>query len=557
MIELTESVDKIWRPNPGPQEEFLSLPDSIFEGFYGGAAGGGKTDALLMYPIVRGWYKISSFRGIYFRRTYPMLEEYAIPQTKAGIGFRDGSPGPSFYDFGGSYNGTEHTWTFRSGATIKLGYLKDEDNVYDHKSSQFHYMAFDELTTFTKFMYMYMQSRVRTVDPRLPAIMRSASNPGDIGNEWVRTRFVEPERKGRKILLLRNSQGTTTKAIFIPAKLKDNPCLTKVNPDYETRLDNLPEAERRALKDGDFWIFAGQFFTEFRERHIEGEPENAVHVVTPFEIPKFWPKVLSVDWGFDHKNAVHCTAISPAGRIVVFYEDVRRKELISQWAPDIALDLASLKENIKAKVIDPSSNRHDGHEETIKEQIQRYSGFAFEDAENSRVSGWALMRDFLRWRQKSPRRIPNEGYSPEYALRILRLQGEKAHSEYLRTFEPEAPELNIPRLVIFNTCTDLIKTIPLAIHDEKHPEDIEKFDGDDSLDDIRYNLKRVNQYVEQCANEWRIIQAKDEILTQLATTGDMTSFYQRMRKHEADNKVVPFRLRRSYHGNRGGRYAVR
>jgi hypothetical protein len=546
-VEIQER-QKVWRPNDGPQTEFLQLPDSIFEGFYGGAAGGGKSQALMMLPLVRGFIDNPAFKGIIFRRTFPQLEESLIALSKTGIGFRDGQPGPSYYDFGGRYNDSKHVWTFESGATIRFSSLDSEDDVYDHKTAEFHYIAFDELTAFTRFMYIYMTSRCRSVDPRLPAIVRSASNPGDIGHLWVRERFVEPDRHGRKKLLLRNLAGTVTTGIFIPAKLKDNPCLNEADPGYETRLDILPETERRALKDGDWWTFAGQFFKEFRVHRTPLEPENAVHVVEPFEIPYFWPKILSVDWGYDHKNAVHCSAIAPDGRLYVFYEDVRRKTLISQWAPDVSLELNHFRETIKAAIIDPSSNRHDGQEETIKEQVARYSGFTFEDADNSRISGWQLVRDFMRWIPRPPKFKPAGGYSEVVSQRILRMQGEKAQASYLDLFKPDEPEVNIPRLQIFSICKDLINTIPLAIHDEKHPEDVQKFDGDDSLDEIRYNIKAVHRYVEDCKTEYESIQKRQSVLDGLNKTGDMTSFYRAMERFEDENRVVPFILRRRFHG---------
>lgn len=539
---------KFWKPNEGPQEEFLALPDSIFEGFYGGAAGGGKSQALMMYPLVRGFIDNPAFKGMIFRRTFPQLEESLIILSKTGIGFRDGEPGPSYYDFGGRYNDSKHVWTFPSGATIRFSYLDKEDDVYDHKTAEFHYIAFDELTAFTRFMYIYMTSRCRSVDPRLPAIMRSASNPGDIGHLWVRERFVEPAKHGRKLLLLRNLAGTTTTGIFIPAKLKDNPCLAKADPGYETRLDILPETERRALKDGDWWIFAGQFFKEFRVHHTPNEPENAVHVIEPFQIPYFWPKVLSIDWGYDHKNSVHISAVSPEGRMIVFYEQMRRKTLISEWAPDLSVDIQSFRETIKARIIDPSSNRHDGSEQTIKEQIMAYSGLDLEDADNSRISGWQLIRDYLRWTPRPPKHKPPEGFSDVVAQRILRLQGDAAYSSYLDLFAPDVPETNIPRLLIFNTCVDLIQTIPLAIHDEKHPEDLEKFDGDDSLDDLRYNAKAVHRYFSLSKTEHDKVATRQKILDRLSETGDMTSFYRAMEKHEEDTKIRPFILRRGIHG---------
>lgn len=536
-----------WRPNPGPQEKFLALPDSIFEGFYGGAAGGGKSDALLMLPLVRGFYKNPAFKGIIFRRTFPQLEESLILRSKTQIGVN----GPSYYDFGGKYNDQKHVWTFPSGATMRFSYMDRDEDALDHKSAEYNYAAFDELTTFTEFMYTYLTSRVRSADPLLPAIVRSASNPGDIGHLWVRQRFVEPFKFGYKVIHAKLPNSEIIKRIFIPAKLSDNPHLNEADPNYTNRLELLPEAERKALKEGDWWTFSGQFFTEFRSIRFLFEPENALHVCDDFPIPDYWPKIISIDWGYDHKNAVYWIAVSPDERAFVYRELVARKTLISDWAPQAAR-LSQFDGNIVAFIIDPSSKQERGQEETIKEQVSRYTGWDLEDADNSRRSGWMLIRDFLRWRQKSKRYVPKEGYSQEREQWILRIRGEKERDDYLRLFQPEKEETNLPRLQIFRSCIDLINTIPLAVHAERDPEDIEKFTGDDPLDALRYGIKAVHRYLEECKHEYKKVQERAMIIANLNRTQDMTSYYQEMRQFENRTKVVPIQLHR-----RHGYYGVR
>jgi hypothetical protein len=400
-------------------------------------------------------------------------------------------------------------------------------------------------------MYTYLTSRVRSSDPLLPAIIRSASNPGDIGHLWVRQRFVEPDKYGYKVIHAKLPNSEIIKRIFIPAKLSDNPHLNEADPNYTNRLELLPEAERKALKDGDWWTFSGQYFTEFRSIRFISEPENALHVCDPFDIPDYWPKIISIDWGFDHKNAVYWIAVSPDERAFVYRELVCRKTLISDWAPQTAR-LSQFDGNIVAFIIDPSSKQERGQEETIKEQVSRYTGWDLEDADNSRKSGWMLIRDFLRWRPKSKRYVPKEGYSQEREMFILRLRGEKERDEYLRLFQPEKEETNLPRLQIFRTCTDLINTIPLAVHAERDSEDIEKFVGDDPLDSLRYGIKAVHRYLEESRGAHQRIQARAAIVESFHASGDATSFYARMKKFDADNKVVPIQLHRR-HGYYGAK----
>ena len=160
-------------------------------------------------------------------------------------------------------------------------------------------MAFDELTSFTEFQYLYLAfSRCRTSVSELPAICRAASNPGNVGHGYVRKRFVEPARDGNTIIretVKVNDKETVLLRIFIPAKATDNP---HIDPNYVIRMQMLPEAKRRAKSEGDWWTFSGQVFEEWRIEPFRDAPERARHVIKPVDIPPWWPKILAIDWGF-------------------------------------------------------------------------------------------------------------------------------------------------------------------------------------------------------------------------------------------------------------------
>ena len=180
-----DGATKVWKPH-FKQERFLELPRACFEGFYGGAAGGGKSELLVAIPIVKGFYKHPSFHGVVFRRTFPQLEESLIPRSRE-----------LYQSVGGKYDKAKHVWSFPSGATIRFSHLDSDDDARKHDTAEYQYAAFDELTHFTEFMYTYITaSRVRSTIPEIPAMVRSASNPGNIGHAWVRKRFVEPAPQG-------------------------------------------------------------------------------------------------------------------------------------------------------------------------------------------------------------------------------------------------------------------------------------------------------------------------------------------------------------------------
>src|SRR5215813_4598222 len=152
-----EPEGRFWKPH-SVQDEFLRLPSSIFEAFYGGAAFGGKSEVLLMLPIVKGWYKFPQFNGALFRRTFPQLEESLIHKSTTGMGLP--GRGVTYRDFGGEYDKSRHVWTFpaldsygrflhKDGAKIRFLYAQSEDDVRQHDTSEFHYLGIDELTHFT------------------------------------------------------------------------------------------------------------------------------------------------------------------------------------------------------------------------------------------------------------------------------------------------------------------------------------------------------------------------------------------------------------------------
>ena len=476
MIETAPVIEKVWKPNPGKQSLYLSLPDTIFEQFYGGAAGGGKSEVLLMKPLVRQWTDNSKFQGIILRRTYKELEESLIERSKRGGISKDGVEIPSFYDFSAEFNEQKKKWRFPSGATITFGHAEQEEDVRKYDTSEYQYAAFDELTSFTEFQYKFIAfSRVRSSIPGVPAIVCSASNPGNIGHRWVRERFVEPCPQGSKIIAERiNDQ--LVKRIFIPAFLRDNPKLMENDPLYITRLEMLPEADKRAKLYGDWWTFEGQVFGEFRDQLMPDEPANASHTIAP-------------------------SAIYPIGKLIIFKEFACTKETVESWSTQLA-NICKMDGIDPLITLDPSAwqNRGQG---TIADQFMKTWRTVFgkspklEKADNDRIGGKALIHDYLRWKYRPKyNKAISESFDPERAAWIMRNKGMETYKLYLTQFAPQSSEIeeNIPKLQITKDCPILIKTIPLCIYDEKKIEDVKEFDGDDPYDNLRYLLKTVDRF---------------------------------------------------------------
>jgi len=526
--------DLVWSPHLR-QAAFLALPDEIFEAMYGGAAGGGKSETLLNLPICRRFYEHPRFKGIIFRRTYPELEAELIVRSESQ-GLYTGT--------GAVYNKEKKRWKWPSGAIMQFGHLEYDSDVRKYDSAEYNLVEFDELTSFTEYQYLYMFSRCRSSTANLPSIVRSGTNPGNVGHAWVRARFVEPCSTGNIIL---TDKATSLKRIFIPSKAQDNPHLMENDPQYLNRLQGMAEKDRRAKLDGDWYTFSGQVFDDYREEHYPNEPDNAVHVVDEFEIPKWWPRVLSIDWGYEALTYALWSAIAPNGQVYLYREYAVKHAKISQWATDVGRMSAS--EQFADVVICQSAGQQRGDDLTIAQQFEKYSGLRPRLSVNehgSRVSSKLLVQEYLRWRARPVRKIPNEGFSKDLANSILRMQGLDAYKSYIESFQPEVPETNLPKLQIFRGCEVLRKTIPLCVYDDNNKEDVAEFSGDDPYDCLRYNIRAVDAIAldrTKAIND--NYQKIDTAVEQLRTSNDWTSYYRRMEKAEARPVTVVRLLRRT------------
>lgn len=223
----TPKLNKYIPHYPTERQTVFLLCNHIREILYGGAAGGGKSAGLLMAALQ--YVDTPGYHALLLRRTYAdlSLPEAIMNRSQEWLGGSDAH-----------WNGNEKTWTFPSGATLTFGYLQHENDKYRYQSSAFAYIGFDELTQFSQTQYTYMFSRLRRIqDSGVPLRMRSASNPGGVGHEWVKARFLS---------------GNTQTRIFIPAKLADNPHLDQT--EYLHSLSELDIVTRQRLQDGNWDI---------------------------------------------------------------------------------------------------------------------------------------------------------------------------------------------------------------------------------------------------------------------------------------------------------------
>ena len=529
---------KEWRPHKR-QEAFLQLPDSIFEALYGGAAGGGKSEALLLLPIARKFYENPRFKGIIFRRTFPELESEVILRS------REWYPAA-----GGVYTQDKKRWTFPSGATMNFGHVEYENDMHKYDTAEYNYMGFDELTSFTETIYIYLAlTRCRSSDPSLPSIVRSGTNPGNIGHAWVKKRFIDSAPPN----VLQKDKRTGVMRIFIPSRVEDNP---HIDPTYKVRLAGLPEHERRAKLEGEWDSFEGQVFGDWRIEHLPDEPDNAVHVVPPFVVPDWWPRILSVDWGFAAMMVALWGAISPDGRLYIYREYTVTRTKISEWGTEIKN--FSVGETFKRVVLCKSAWQDRGEATTIQEQFQKFTGFIPEIADNQRVSGKVAVQEFLRWAPK-PSIINSVPFNYAYSIEILKNKGMDQYTNYIKSYDLKPQEYNLPKLQVFTNCVELIKTIPLCVYGKKSnetgksSEDVREFEGDDPYDTIRYLIKAAETLLDSSTEEGKY-RVKVQDANELLKPGqDQTLYYRKMEAIEREGKTIKAKPVRRLVGMRPGR----
>ena len=246
---------------PTPKQAAFLLLDGR-EAFYGGAAGGGKSDALLMAALQ--YVDVPGYRALLLRRTF---QDLALPGALMDRAKEWLAPFVHRKEI--RWVEKEKTYVFPSGATLTFGYLEHENDKYRYQSAEFHFIGFDELTQFTMTQYTYMFSRLRRLKGYdIPVRMRSASNPDGEGLEWVKQRFViEGPSKGR---------------IFIPAKLEDNPHLDQ--EEYEKSLEELDPITRERLRHGN-WDIKGEGKMFKREWFKVIDPEA---VPSRLRVVRYW-----------------------------------------------------------------------------------------------------------------------------------------------------------------------------------------------------------------------------------------------------------------------------
>lgn len=410
----------------------------VFEVFFGGARGGGKTDGVLGefadHADLHGEHAI----GLMVRRKRTELVE-TIERSKQIYG-----------PLGATLNETQLVWRFPNGARLRFAYLERDGDAEAYQGHSYTRVYVEEAGNFPSIAPILKLMATLRSAAGVPVGIRLTGNPGGPGHAWVRDRYVDPAPLGWEII---TDPKTGLKRVFIPSKIGDNRKLIEADPSYIQKLRAVGSPELvRAWLEGDWSVITGAYFPEF---------STARHVIQPVDIPEHWRRFRAMDWGSARPASVGWWAIAnesalldgrhvPQGSLVAYREWYVAKgpnEGLKLTAEEVAEGVMQRQtrhelDTIKYGFADPSMFIQDGGP-SIAERMAKVGCF-WSPADNKRLPGWDQVRQ--------------------------RLKGIDGNA----------------MIFWFSTCTDSIRTIPALQHDERHPEDVDTEGEDHAGDMTRY-----------------------------------------------------------------------
>lgn len=439
----TESQIIVWEPQPGPQTFLLECP--VFEVLYGGARGGGKTEA-----SIGDWLQHSSMYGedaigIFVRRKLKQLAE-VIARTKV-----------LFRKLGAKYNEQKSEWTMQNGARLKFVYLERDIDAEEYQGHSYTRVYVEEVTNFPSAAPINKLRATLRSGAGVPVGMRLTGNPGGAGHQWVKARYITPDKRGFKIITEEEEvevdgvkKMVSLDRVFIPSKISDNVLLMRNDPTYILRLrQSGSEQLVKAWLDGNWDIVDGAFFDEWGPHHV---------LETRLWLPKIPVRALryrAFDWGSAKPFSCGWYAVSdgswglPPAAILKYEEWYGSKAPnvgLKMVAPDVAAGILTRQKAagnlVTYGVADPSIYIRDGGP-SIAESMA-IAGVGWRRADNKRHAGAEAVRQ-----------------------RLVGQNGE-------------------PMLYMLDCCEDSIRTIPSLQHDEDDPEDVDTDAEDHAYDETRY-----------------------------------------------------------------------
>lgn len=451
-------MPQIVAPQAGPQVHLLTCP--VTETFFGGARGGGKTFGFLL-----DWIKHSKLygpfaRGIFFRRSYPELED-AMDKSQRLLPL-----------IGAKWLEQKKSWFMADGGILKMRYLDRDADADNYQGHEYNWMAFDEAEHWPSPAPLNkIRACLRSADG-VRCVLRVSANPGGSGHNWLKSRYIKPAPP----YSIHKDPDTGHSVVFIPSSLKDNKLLCANDPEYGNRLKGTgPDWLVKAWLEGDWDIVAGGMFDDVWDKRY--------NTIEPFDIPRTWRIDRSFDWGSSKPFSVlwwaesdGCEVKLRSGKTKTFPKGT--VFLIAEWygtngKPNEGLNMLDTeiakgiwereKAMVHAKMV---GKIHPGPADSAIFDTQNgiciadrmaaapyhVSWVRADKSPGSRVNGWQIMRTMLKAAGKFP--------------------------------------MDDPALIAFDTCRHWISHIPSLPRDQKKIDDVDSDTEDHDGDATRYRLSK-------------------------------------------------------------------
>ncbi len=422
-------------PNERQKEFFLAKARHIA---YGGARGGGKSWAMRRKFVLLA-LRYKGLKLLLLRRTMPELRKnHILPLLQELNGYA-------------SYKSAEKAFIFPNGSRLELGYCDNDADTLRYQGAEFDVIGFEEATNFRPEWITFISTSLRTVRDDFKPRVYYTCNPGGVGHGYIKRLFIDR----------RFEEGELPEDyVFIPAKVYDNEILMKANPEYLSMLKALPPAKRKAHLEGDWNVYEGQVFEEFRDDPCHYMDRISTHVIEPFVPPMHWRIYRSFDFGYSKPFSCGWWAVDNDGRlyrILELYGCVpNNPDTGVKWPPEKIFEnirrLEGEHEYLAGReiygVADPAIWEKSGGV-SIAETGERF-GVYFDKGDHKRIPGWMQLH--------------------------YRLQFD---------------ENGIPMMYVFKNCRSFIRTLPCLIYDKNIPEDIDTTGEDHIADETRYMCMRI------------------------------------------------------------------
>lgn len=422
--------------------------------FFGGARGGGKTDAVLGKYGLKAKRHGERFNAVFFRRELPMLDD-AIDRSRELYG-----------PLGAQWNEQQKTWRFRNGGRLRFRPLERVADAEKYQGQNLTDACVEEAGNYPDPAPIDRLNGVLRSAHGVPTQLILTGNPGGPGQLWIKKRYIDPHPPGMRVLQRKLPNGKFHRYVFIPSKLENNKLLVQSDPDYINRLYLVgAEALVKAWLEGDWSVIAGAFFPEF---------SMSRHVLPAFTVPEHWLRIRAADWGSAKPFCIGWYAVSdgqpvmiggnervlPRGALVKYREWYGvAKDVTGEFIPNTGLRLPaakvgeeiarrSLDETYALSVMDPAAFAQDGGP-SIAEEMGR-GGAWFSPADNKRVAQRGAMGG---WDQLRARLIGDD---------------------------------DGPAIYFMDCCLHTIRTLPAQQHDALRAEDIDSGGEDHAADETRY-----------------------------------------------------------------------